>query len=142
MNWLTFAFGFIVAAALAFGLHSLDIWRIDAAQKDALAAQAATINSQCNADKKLVEGVSHDYQNRLSAADVELNRLRAATAVCVPVASTSPGCDGAAGRARPSRPNGITAQALLDYAADYKKEHEQLIACQNFVNKVWNINNQ
>lgn len=127
----------VLVSALAFGLHRLDLYRMDALHREALASQASKLEKQCEADKVLTSEVSNGYQTRLASLADQLARARRVRHTCVPVAPVTPGGrDAAPGIEQPVRPDvGVTADALLDYAAEAERYRLQLLSCQEFITR-------
>jgi len=108
-----------------------------------LADQLKKDNESCNGDKKLTTEVQDDDQKRIDALDAELVRVKlryaSAPARCTPVYTTGSIKAGASGELRGSddKPFGVSTEALLTYAGDAERMRLQVMACQDFINKVW-----
>jgi hypothetical protein len=131
----------ILTAALAYVLHSLDVYRLEDQQRNALTELADNDKKQCDADKKITEGVSHDYQAQLSNLSTQLanlKRVRPSRCVAVSVASPASGRNASPPTGQLPNPNaGVTSDALYDYAAEAERTRLQLIACQQFITETW-----
>lgn len=127
----------VLVSALAFGLHRLDVYRIEALHRQQLANQKAELDAQCAADKALTKEVSRDYQTRLASLADQLARARRVRNTCVvPTTQPTDGRDAAPGAGEPVRPHvGVPADALLDYAAEAERYRLQLLSCQEFINR-------
>jgi len=97
----------------------------------------AEIN-QCTEDKALSERVSNDYQKSARSLRNQLNSLRNNPA-CVPIepSGKTGGDNGAAAGTKLSGTNGVRAGYLLDFAGSAEETRLKLIACQNFVNQLY-----
>jgi hypothetical protein len=60
----------------------------------------------------------------------------------VPVANASDANNAGASAAKSSGQNGVTTDALYEFASDAEKYRIQLIGCQNFITKTWEAKNQ
>lgn len=126
-----------VVAALALGLHRLDVYRIEARHRMEMQVQQTALVAQCEADKQITQEVSHDYQTKIDALNRRLADLkRVRPSVCVPVTKPTSGHNAGTG-AEPPRSHGLTSDALLDYAAEAERYRLQLIGCQDFIKKTW-----
>lgn len=143
-NWKT-VLGVVVTCILAYGLHALDVYRIEDQQRAALAAQADALVKQCDAEKKITKEVSDGYQKQLDAVATELARVkRVRPATCVVVSASTPthGRNETPVPNKLARQDGVTSDALYDFASEAEGYRLQLIACQDFVNKTWTFNQQ
>lgn len=130
-NWKSIVVG-IAVAALALLLHTVDVYRIEANQRAALAAQKTTDVAQCNADKQVTKEANDALQNdrdnltKRLAAD-KLQR----PAACVSVARSADVHDRSG---RPARPNGVSSDWLYDFSADQCSSYwRQLKTCNQFI---------
>ena len=136
LNWLQITITAAITAVVALGLHEIDVSFIKAGQVNALQSLQSALVSQCNADKKITQEVSHDYEIQIASVNARLDSLRQHP-TCVPIASTTTGNNAATNLTRPNKPNGIDSSALYDYAGDYAKERLKLIGCQKFITDTW-----
>lgn len=111
-----------------------DVHRLKAERNTAQANE-----QQCNDDKKITEGVSHDYQIKAAALRTQLAALKRLRdhAQCVPVAGETGGSDGAAAGGKLSGGNGVSAGYLLDFAARCEDDRLKILGLQQFVTKTW-----
>lgn len=133
-----------LTALLMWALWSLDVNSLNKAHDKAIAAKTAELNAACDADKKITKEVSHELQAQLSDAR---DQLAAAKRVqqnrCVPTpARSTRGHDATAADQKLHQPDGIYADALLDFAYDAEVVGRQLDSCQSFINKVWSSRQQ
>lgn len=123
-------------AALAWGLHSLDVARIDLAHRIARDGQKTALIAQCESSKKITQEVSDAYQKNVADLDArvaELKRMRDLTkCVCPPHAA--PRCD-APGSGGFSGQDGATVGAFIALARDAEATRRQLTACQDFIQR-------
>lgn len=134
----------IATAALAWLLHSVDVHRLEAKHQRNLVSNAAAIQAECTADKRLTAEVSNDYQTRIAALNNELaavKRLRPSKCV-VPTPIPAPGRNEATSRTKPAEEDGVTSDALYDFAGEAEQYRLQLIACQAFITKTWEARGQ
>lgn len=134
--------GVILTAALAWFLHDLSVSAIERDHLAALDTLKTTLERQCHDEKALTTEVSNGLQKKIASLNSELARLKRVRerAVCVPVPTEpSPGHDAAASAGEPPRPHGVMDTALLDFAAEAERYRLQLIACQEFVKKTWEL---
>lgn len=137
MNYLIGICCIILTALVSFGLHKIDVARLEAKQIKALAAQERRLNESCDKAQQINREISHDYQEQLFALGGKLDTLKRvhANTRCVPIADTSAGRDGSTQPGKLSGPHGIRSEWLYDIAAEADKYRLQLIACQNFIKK-------
>lgn len=105
--------------------------------KRELAKQQAALVAQCDADKKLTEGIDNEQLQKITALSKQLNNSkRVFAAKCNVPLSASTSIDNAATRGgKPIGQNGVSAEALLELAADGEKYRITLISCQDFIKK-------
>lgn len=129
----------IITGALGFGLHKLDVARIEAKYTHKLEKQAKGLRQQCEREKAITTEVSRDYQKDIDRLNKRLSARRLQRpAACVAVAAgTAGGRDGTARSATDGRTHGIDAQSLRDFSGDAETYRLRLIACQAFVDKTW-----
>ena len=130
----------IATAALAYMLHTVSVYRLEAQQRAALTDQATKLQGQCDADKAITKGVSDDYQKKLDVLNDQLDALRvreAARCIAVSTPVAASGRHGTAGTAKPAGQNGVTAQTLYDFAGEAERYRIQLISCQLFIMETW-----
>jgi hypothetical protein len=138
----------VVVGALALGLHTLDVYRIEAKHAAALKSQQATLEKRCEDEKKITEEVMYDLQQKVSSLNARViasKRLRPAT--CVPVALDAARLDHGktddAGLSRQDAKSfGLSSDALIDFAADAESVGLRLDACQDFIRKTWALNGE
>jgi hypothetical protein len=103
-----------------------------------LQAQEARLIAQCQANIKITEEISNDYQKKLRASNsrlAELKRMHEGRAV--PVAGKAHGPDAVAAGTVDPRSNGLNAATLLDLGAECEAYRLQVIGLQGFINRVW-----
>jgi len=104
----------------------------------ALADQVKFDIERCQEDKKITEDISHGLQNSLDAANRKLNTLKLRDSRCVlPVTKPATGHDAAARKSLAAGQDGISTEALYDFAGDAERYRLQLVSCQGFIKKVW-----
>lgn len=114
-------------------IKDAEIARLDEALEDA----ALEIN-QCSSDKTLTEKASNDYQASIRSLRNQLNSLRNDPR-CVPTepSGTADGHNGTAAGTELSNGNGLRAGYLLDFAGRAEETRLKLVACQSFVNNLY-----
>ena len=137
----------LATAALAFLLHSLDVYRIEAQHRVELEAQAKSLDAQCLKEKAVTEGVSNDYLEKLHALNSRYDSLRVQHGRCVSVAASKPAVrDNATAAAELPRQDGksvgLTSDALFSFARDAEHVRLQLLGCQSFITKTWELEGQ
>jgi len=149
MMWLSIIkFLLPVALLAAFGFYEHDAgWKSRDAtvtiEKQQIAeATAKDERAACAKDQALTQGVSHDYQAKLKAAN---DRLAAALGGLYdahhPQSTASGISGGTSGRNATTYNNGLyytderAATAALNLAAIASRQAEQLVACQAFITK-------
>ena len=138
-NWKTIL-AVVFTAALAYGLHALDVYRLEDQQRSEIAAQVKADNDQCSKDKAITKGVSDAYEKQISSLDSELNsikRVRPSACLIVQSSRSAKRNNAASGVAKPSQQNGVDSDALYDFARDSEGYRIQLIACQSFIQQTW-----
>lgn len=135
----------ILTAGIALILHNADVSHLKSAQEKALNDQSLLLQSQCEKEKQVTSEVSLGYQNKISALATQLDaikRVRTRSRCIVPVTNTSSGHHAAPGTGQPSGSNaGVTSDALYDFSAEAEKYRLQLIGCQSFIFKTWELKN-
>lgn len=139
-NWKPIAIILLFGAVYGYGFYSGN----QHAKNKWPAKEEAIINEQkaiCAKNQALTQEVSHDLQTKLTSLDARyalaLKRLRTAERN-VPTPNTAAGHDAAAGT------NGLSGADrdadLLSLAVTADRQTSQLIACQDFIRKVWEMN--
>jgi hypothetical protein len=123
---------------VAYLLHLISASWAESAKVKALADLRIELTAQCNADKKITEDISHEYQNRLSDLD---KRLAAAKRVqphkCVSVTpSATTGHNAATTATGDAGRDVVNSESLIDYAGKAEKYQRQLESCQAFIKRV------
>lgn len=143
-NWKIIA-AVILTAILAFGAHELNLrWFVEPAQQKALADLKTKMQQDCDDDKLLTEGNNEDFEKRITDLNKRLAAVkRMQPSRCV-VPASGPPHSGAAGSHTTVLPrqDGVTSDALLEFASDAEAARQQLIACQAFVNDTWKAKGQ
>lgn len=138
-NWKTIL-GVVATAALAYLLHTVDVDRLEAQQRQAVADQVNADTKSCNADKAITQGVSHDYETKITGLTAQLNDLqRVRPNVCVTIAPhAAGGHDATTGTSKPANTHGgVDSDALYALAAEGERYRLQLSACQDFITQTW-----
>lgn len=137
MNYVVGICCAVLTALVAFGVHKLDVVRLEDKQIKALAAQQKQLVAACDKAQKITEEVSHDYQEQLYALGRQLDHLKRVrtTSQCVPTTGGPAGRDGTPTGGKLSGTHGVRTDWLYDYAAKAEQVRLQLIACQNFIKK-------
>lgn len=132
-----------VAIIVLFGL-----WRLEVAETKSLKGEITGLEQyldeaqkevdQCVSDKALTEKVSNDYQRSIGSLRSQLNSLRN-NPRCIPVQTPSPtdGHNGTTAERKLSGADGLRAGYLLEYAGNAEETRLKLIACQKFVNQLY-----
>lgn len=135
----------LAALALAWLLHTVDVGRIEAQQRNALQEQATALQDKCDADKKLTEGVENDYQKQVNALNSAIDALRLRKpARCVPVRVAVPAKrpDAATPETKLPVGDGLGSGYLIDYAGRAEECRLKLIGLQGFIRDTWRANGQ
>ena len=144
-NWKSII-AVLATAVLAYGLHALDVYRLKDQQRAALYEQSTVLMNSCKADKAITEGVSHDYEAKISSLNDQLaalGRVRPSSSVVVQPSLAARRHDAAASTAKPSGQDaGITSDALFGFARDAEAFRLQLMACQAFITETWKVKGQ
>lgn len=130
----------VLTAALSYGAHSLDVYRIEDNQRAALEQKATDDKKQCDDDKRITKEASDGFQKRLTDLSGQLDALkRVQPSRCIAVSTpvTACGRNAEASTGKHAGANGITSDALYDFAGQAEKYRLQLIACQSFINETW-----
>ncbi|TXH13848.1 MAG: hypothetical protein E6R03_10620 [Hyphomicrobiaceae bacterium] len=144
-NWIIAIPTFILTALVAFALHTLDVSSIEKRNAKEIEDVKVSLTAQCEQDKQLTSEVSDEYQSQISNLNdqlAKLKRLRRQAPDCVPVASQADSGHADTERAELTGKNGLRSEWLLDYAAEAEQYRLQLKSCQDFINKVWDMNGQ
>ena len=146
-NW-KIIIGFLVVTFLCYKIYSFGYHngKLDEQQNslEALTKQEVALKAQCDADKKLTKEFSDDLQKKLSLNNDRLNELKRlrGNRCIVPTAKPTQQHDGSSERAVLAGADGVTSDALYEFAAEAERYRSQLISCQSFVTKVWEKNTQ
>ena len=143
-NWKS-VLSVAATAILAYGLHALDVYRLEDKARADLSEQATVLENACKADKAITEGVSHDYEGKISALNDQLaalSRVRPSSCVVVQPSRAARRHDAAASTAKPSVADGVTSDALFGFARDAEAFRLQLMACQAFISETWKVKGQ
>ena len=93
--------------------------------------------NQCEKDKITANEVSNDYQEKLTALDIQLLELRGLHhSTCTPVDKPSSRHNAAPECAQYVRENGVRSEWLIDFAGEGEKYRLQLMACQDFILRI------
>lgn len=133
---------FLGAIVIAFGLgitleykisrHSIEV---------AISDQKAADILKCNADKKLTNEVSQNYENQIFALNKRIGDLLRKPARCV-IAKSAGHSDAAPVTGANAGTYGISSEWLYQFAGEGERYRLQVIGLQDFINRVWQTNNQ
>lgn len=139
LKYWQFAVGAIGAFVITWAIHNHIVSNMEADFKDQLAAQVQFDIAKCNDDKQITTEISHGLQNSLDIANHKLAslKLQKPSRCVVPASSTATGHDANSTKPIVSGQNGVTSDALYDFAGDAEKERLKLTACQGFITKTW-----
>lgn len=137
-SWWKAIAGAAGMTVIALLLHSLSVAALEKKHALALTAQAAMMTAQCNSDKSITEGVSHDYQSSLTNLDDVLSkRVHAYTACISGFAGEATRFNGSSAPKEHGQPHGLSTRALYEYAGTCERYRLQVIGLQTFINKTW-----
>jgi len=139
LNWIQVAGGAVAAFALSFLLHTVDVNRIESNHRAEMAKQKTDLETAFAADKKLTEENSRAYQKQVSNLTRKLadaKRLLPSRCVVPVTGQASGGNRGATGGIN-ARLDGVSSDALIDYAGECERYRLQVISLQDFINQVW-----
>lgn len=139
LKFLTSRAGIILTSVVLLTLSGLwikslysDIATIEL-ERDSFKASHAV----CENDKKIANEVSNDYQEKLTALDIQLLELRGLyDTTCVKVNSSSSGHNATTAEGELRGQDGIEAKWLIEYAGDAERVRLRLISCQDFINRL------
>ena len=132
-----FVVGGAVGALLMFAAMQARVWLLNASHALKIENVKASLIQQCEDNQNTTERFYNELETQNTALNrrvAELVRLQRNVRVTVTPPSTEH--DGAA---RPGHADndGITAETLYTYAGTAERYRQQLIACQSFINHVW-----
>lgn len=131
-NWIQFAIGAAAAFGLSFLLHTVDVDRIEATQRSALAAQESQLNAACEARQKITKEANDALQAALNTTATKLAvAKRVHLSHCV-VTTDGKLAGSAANGGQHAGQNGISSDWLRDYAAECENYREEVIVLDNF----------
>jgi hypothetical protein len=135
-NWrLHVAIGFTLGILMSYGLYSVTSYFTKLKHAKELTSLEETLTAKCAEDQKKVQGVSNEYQKKLTSTTAKLNaalrRLHNNQTASNDRATSGYNATSGDGRLYYSDPAG--AVPSLERAAIATKQAEQLIACQNFI---------
>lgn len=133
ISWLQIGIGAGAAFALSFLLHTVDVYRLEDKQRDAIAAQIAADTASCDKDKNLTKETDDGLQNQFT---VIANKRDAGNGVQLP--SCTPTLSGVSantptGGSEHARQNGLRTRWLRSYAAECETYRQERIALENFI---------
>lgn len=136
LSWIQIGGGAVAAFALSFLLHTVDVNRIEVSWQKKLDEQKIELEKKCKDAQEITKRGNDDLQNQYNVIAIKLaNARRLQPARCVvPVTSkiVSPASGGEhAGQ------NGVTADALYEYAADCETYREQRLTLEQFIDDTW-----
>lgn len=138
-NWKSIL-AVIGTALFAVLLHMVSINMLEAKQRADLVKLANADTKSCNDDKEITERVSHEYEDKISNLNAQLDDLqRVRPNVCITVTSnTAPRNNGTSKPRQSVNQNAkIDSDALYGLAGEGERYRIQLMACQQFVNETW-----
>lgn len=135
-NWrIYFGLGVALGLLVSYGLYGLLSMYTEYKHKQELVSLENTLNAKCTEDQKKAQGVSNEYQKKLTSTNAKLNdalrRLRNSERKTDDRTSSGYNATSGDGRLYYADPTG--AVPSLERAAIATKQAEQLIACQNFI---------
>ncbi len=136
-NWLQIAITAGLTLLVAYGLHSLDIDRIEAKQAKTIQSQIAFDIMQCQKQKEITKGANDDLQNKYDALAAQYQRLQQRPAKTVYIARSTVSSDGKTSSSKLPDGNGVSDQSLYNFANRCEKTRLQLINLQEFNIKTW-----
>lgn len=138
-NWLPIGLGFAAASIIGFGIHTISASWTEAKHQRELTEQREQLIASCEADKKITQEVSSEYQSKIRSLNNQLARLKRVQPHCIlPETNPSGGHNGtAAGKLVPSG-NGVNTEYLYDFAARAEETRLKLLGCQDFINRTQN----
>lgn len=138
LNSALIIIGVILGLGMAILAYKAPLVGIQASHKRALEKQVTELTNQCEDQKKITEEVSHEYQKKLNALNVQLARLKRVQPRCIIPNRTNPtpGHDGSAQPRELAGSHGISTEWLIDYAGEAERYRLQLISCQDYVRRI------
>lgn len=131
-DWLKIAGGAFVGFMLAFGLHEVDMYFVDAAHARDLASLKVELQAECDADKKITQEANYalhkqmdDVARKLAAA----KRMRPSR--CIVPSSNPAGVIGSGGQH--AGQDGISSDWLRDYAAECEIYRQERVTLDKFI---------
>lgn len=138
MSYVQFIIGFIVSSILWGLVGIITIDHLDKKVATLMQLQVKADNLQCSADKRLTEGVSSDYQKKISDLNNQLALRRMQSPHCiVPTAFRSPRTPAGAKSNKHDEKNGVNTASLYDFAGECEQHRLQLISLQDFIRRTW-----
>lgn len=132
---LYFSLGLILGILFSYGVYSVVSMYTSYKHKLELSNLEKVLNTKCSEDQKKSQGVSNEYQKKLTSTNAKLNdalrRLRNSERKTDDRTSSGYNATSGDGRLYYADPTG--AVPSLERAAIATKQAEQLIACQNFI---------
>ena len=142
-NWKLLAIGGAALAMFSAGWY-VESRLAESRLEHALEAQETALLAACKADKAITKEVADELQTKnaaLARRIADLKRLHPPTCI-VPTPNTAIGGNAGSSGTVASGTNGITADALLDFAGESERYRLQLISCQDFITKTWSAKGQ
>ena len=133
-NWKSIL-AVVATAALCYLLHTVDLDRIEADQRAAIAAQKTADVAQCDAEKKVTKEATDALQTNRDQLAASLAALKLQhPATCVVISRPSD-VRNRSGRPARSNEHGLNSDWLLDFAANQCSNYwRQLKVCDKFLN--------
>ncbi len=135
-NWrITVSAGFVLGLLVSYTAYSFVSYFTELKHAKELASLEETLTAKCTEDQKKAQGVSNEYQKKLTSTTAKLNaalrRLHDNQTASNDRATSGYNATSGDGRLYYANPAG--AVPSLERAAIATKQAEQLIACQNFI---------
>lgn len=133
-NWKSIL-SVVATAALCYLLHTVDINRIEADQRDAITAQKTADVTQCSAEKKTTKEATDALQKNRDELDAHLAALKLQHPASCVIVTRPTDVLNRSGRPVNHNEHGLNSDWLLDFAAHQCSNYwRQLKVCDKFLN--------
>lgn len=135
---MIFAWPQIIAASvltvlICYGLHSLDIDRVQSKAASTLASQMQFDIKQCESQKQITSKSETDYETAIAQRDADIKRLRNQPTKLVYITKPASSSNAANQPNQPSSANAIDSGRLYDFSGECEADRIKVNILQSFI---------
>lgn len=133
LNWISIGGGAVVAFALSWLLHTVDVDRIESNHRNEMAQQERLLVNRCNDEKKTTKEANDALQSQLSIIGKRLAASKLQPTKCMPISSSV--AEHTAGGGEHAGSNGLSTDWLYSFAAECETYRSEVIVLDDFGKK-------